>query len=102
MTLMGFSMIPLDQGPSFSRHVAGILSIVEDSGMDYRLNSMGTVVEGEWDELLAVLSRCFRHLEKESERISVHVTFDHRKGLSNALEKKLRSVEEKAGRDFRT
>jgi len=102
MTLMEFSMIPLDKGPSFSRHVAEILGIVEKSGLDYRLNPMGTVVEGEWNELLALLTRCFRHLEGDSERISVHVTFDHREGISKALEGKIRSVEEKAGRGFRT
>jgi uncharacterized protein (TIGR00106 family) len=101
MTLMAFSMIPLDKGPSFSRYVAGILEIVDQSGLDYRLNPMGTVVEGEWDELVALLTRCFRHLEGDSERISVHVTFDHRKGISKAMEGKIRSVEEKAGRDFR-
>jgi len=102
MTLMEFSMIPLDKGPSLSRYVARILAVVDDSGLPYRLNPMGTVVEGEWEELLALLTRCFKVLEKNSERISLTVKFDHRKGVNGALDRKIRSVEEKAGRTFKT
>lgn len=102
MTVMEFSMIPLDKGPSFSRYVARTLSIVEESGLEYRLNPMGTVVEGEWDALMDLLTRCFRALEEESERISLQVKVDHRKGVTGALEAKIRSVETSAGRTFKT
>ncbi len=98
---MDFSMIPLDKGSSFSRYVAGVLTLVEESGLDYRINPMGTVVEGEWDDLLALLTRSFRALEKVSDRISLQVKFDYRKGVSGALDSKIRSVEEKAGRSFK-
>ncbi len=101
MTLMEFSMIPLDKGPSFSSYVARLLDIVEASGLDYRLNPMGTVVEGDWDELLELLTRCFRELEKDSNRISLTVKFDHRKGVRGALDTKIRSVEQKAGKTFK-
>jgi len=102
MTLMEFSIIPLDKGASMGTYVARVLSVVDESGLDYRLNPMGTVVEGEWDELLELLTRCFRVLEKESDRISVQVKFDYRKGVSGALESKISSVEAKAGRSFKT
>jgi len=101
MTLMEFSMIPLDKGSSFSRYVADILKIVDESDLDYRLNPMGTVVEGDWNDLLTLLTRCFRSLEKESERISLQVKFDHRKGVSGALESKIQSVKKKAGRSLK-
>jgi uncharacterized protein (TIGR00106 family) len=102
MTLMEFSMIPLDKGVSFSPYVARSLAIVEESGLDYRLNPMGTVVEGEWHELLDLLNRCFLALASDSDRISLQVKFDHRKGVAGALDAKIGSVEEKAGRSFRT
>jgi len=98
---MEFSIIPLDKGVSMGTHVARVLSVVDESGLDYRLNAMGTVVEGEWDDLLELVTRCFRVLEKESDRISVQVKFDYRKGVSGALESKILSVEAKAGRSFR-
>lgn len=102
MTLMEFTMIPLDKGASFSPYVARILTLVDESGLPYRLNPMGTVVEGEWKDLLELLTRCFRELEKDSERISLSVKFDHRKGVKGALDKKIKSVEDKAGRHFKT
>ena len=102
MTLMEFSIIPLDKGTSLSQYVAGILAIIDKSGLDYRLNPMGTVVEGEWSELLRLLTECFRALEKDCERISLHASFDFRKGVSGALDRKIKSVEAQAGRSFRT
>jgi uncharacterized protein (TIGR00106 family) len=102
MTLMEFSLIPLDKGGSFSQYVAKTLSIIHKSGLDYRLNPMGTVVEGDWDELLGLLTECFRDLEKQSDRISLHANFDFRRGVSGAIEGKIRSVENKAGHSFRT
>ncbi|MFH0786437.1 MAG: MTH1187 family thiamine-binding protein [Pseudomonadota bacterium] len=98
MTLMEFSMIPLDKGTSFSDYVARILTIIDQSGLDYRLNPMGTVVEGEWEDLLTLLTRCFRDLEKDSSRISLQVKFDYRKGSEPRMESKVRSVLDKSGR----
>jgi uncharacterized protein (TIGR00106 family) len=102
MTLMEFSMIPLDKGPHFSPYVARILKIVDESGLAYRLNPMGTVVEGEWQPLLDLLTKCKQALEQDCERISLQVKFDARKGVVNALESKIKSVQEKAGKMFRT
>lgn len=102
MALMEFSMIPLDKGARFSTYVARTLDLVDRSGLAYRLNPMGTVVEGEWDDLLGLLTTCFRALEKESDRISLQVKFDCRKGVTGALDAKLKSVEEKAGKTLRT
>jgi len=58
------------------------------------------VVEGEWDELLGLLTKCYRDLEKDSSRIIIQAKFDCRKGVSGALDRKIRSVEEKAGLRF--
>jgi uncharacterized protein (TIGR00106 family) len=102
MTLMEFTIIPLDKGPRFSQYVAEILDIVDKSGLDYRLNPMGTVVEGNWDDLLSLIDTCFKSLEKQSDRISLQVKFDHRKGVTNALDSKIQSVKEKLGRSIKT
>jgi uncharacterized protein (TIGR00106 family) len=102
MALMEFSMIPLDKGSSFSTYVAGSMKLIDESGLDYRMNPMGTVVEGDWEELIALLTRCYRTLEAISDRILVTVKFDCRKGVSGALDRKIKSVEEKAGRRLKT
>jgi uncharacterized protein (TIGR00106 family) len=96
MALMEFTLIPLDKGSSFSKYVAGTISVIKKSGLDYRLNPMGTAVEGEWEELLDLLTKCYRNLEKESDRISLSVKFDIRKGVKGALTNKIKSVQEKS------
>jgi uncharacterized protein (TIGR00106 family) len=101
MTLMEFSMIPLDKGSSFSKYVAKNLEIIDRSGLDYRLGPMGTCVEGEWEELLALLTSCFRALETVSERVSVSVKIDHRQGRSGRLAGKIASVEAQVGRPLK-
>jgi uncharacterized protein (TIGR00106 family) len=102
MALMEFSMVPLDRGPRFSPYVARVLEVVAGSGLPYRLHAMGTVVEGEWDELVALLTACQRALAEVSDRISVSAKFDVRKGVTGALEDKVRKVEAEAGRSFST
>lgn len=101
MTLMEFSIMPLDKGVSLSTYVARALTIVEESGLEYRLNPMGTVVEGDWQDLLDLLTRCLRDLERDSERINLQVKFDHRKGVTGAIDRKVQSLQEKAGRQFK-
>ena len=102
MTLMEFSIFPLDKGAGLGPYVARALSIVEKSGLEYRLNPMGTVVEGEWEDLLKLLTGCLRDLERDSERINIQAKFDHRKGVSGAISSKIKSVQAKAGIQFRT
>ncbi len=102
MTLMEFSIVPLDKGVSLSAYVAKVLDVVDKSGLDYKLGPMGTVVEGEWDEVTALLTRCFRTLEAESDRITMTVKFDCRKGGSGRLTAKTDRVQAQLGRRLKT
>jgi uncharacterized protein (TIGR00106 family) len=102
MKMMEFPIFPLDKGISLSTYVSKALTIVEKSGLEYRLTPMGTVVEGEWDDLVNLLTRCFRGLEKDSNRISLQVKFDHRKGDSGAISRKIETVQKKMGRKLKT
>ena len=75
---MEFSITPMDQGQSVGEFVARCVEIVDRSGLDYRLHSMGTVVEGELDPLLDLLKQSFEALQSDSHRISCSVKFDYR------------------------
>ncbi len=52
MVLLEFSMSPLGKSESVGKYVSRSLDLIDRSGVDYRLNPMGTVLEGEWDECL--------------------------------------------------
>jgi uncharacterized protein (TIGR00106 family) len=102
MYLMEFSMSPLEKGESVSAYVARSLKIIDASGLDYRLHAMGTIVEGELDELLQVLKKCFDAMSEDSDRITCSAKFDFRRGHQGRLESKVSSVERKLGRDLKT
>lgn len=95
--LVAFSVVPLGKGASVSPQVARVLKIVDESGVSYKANPMGTVLEGEWDEVMGLVRKCHAEVMKDAERVITTITIDDRKGKEERMEKKLASVEEKLG-----
>ena len=101
MVVLDFSMIPLGKGESVSPFVARSLDIIDRSGLPYRCHAMGTVLEGELDEVLEVVKRCFHAMAADCNRIECAIKMDYRKGYANRLDGKVASVEAKLGRQVR-
>lgn len=99
--LLEFSMTPLDKGESISPYVSRSLDIIDKSGVDYRLNSMGTVLEGDWDQVMGVVRQCFERMSEDCGRITCSLKIDYRKGKEGRLVAKVKSVEEKVGRKLK-
>lgn len=99
--LLEFSMSPLGAGESVSAQVAASLDIIDRSGIPYRLNPMGTVLEGEWDEVMGVVKQCLDEMSRNCDRVTCVVKFDWRRGATGRLESKIASVEQRLGRSLR-
>jgi uncharacterized protein (TIGR00106 family) len=82
--------------------VARALDIIDKSGLPYQLTPMGTILEGEWDEVLAVVTACYQALRVDCERIGVNIKIDARSGGGGRLKSKLESVQAKLGRQLST
>jgi len=54
---------------------------------------MGTSIEGEWDEVMGVITRCMEELKKDCGRLYMTMKVDCRTGVSGRMEKKVRAVE---------
>ena len=102
MVLLEFAMSPTGEGESLSRHVARILDIIDRSGITYQLTAMGTILEGDWEAVMAVVSDCFRALQADCHRISMNLKMDYRAGSESRLESKIDAVEGHVGRKLRT
>lgn len=102
MVLLEFSMSPMNKGESVSPYVARSLDIIDKSGLPYQLTPMGTIIEGEWDEVMAVVSACFKAMSADCERIGTHIKIDYRAGPGGRIKSKIASVEEKLGRKLAT
>jgi uncharacterized protein (TIGR00106 family) len=78
------------------------LDIVDRSGLPYKLGPLGTCIEGEWPEVMAVIQKCYEALAADCNRIACTVKMDYRKGHAGAIDAKVESVEKKLGRKLRT
>lgn len=100
--LVFVSMTPIGKGESVSEYVARVVDIVDRSGLDYVLTPMGTIVEGEsWEQVMSVLKEGFESLKKDCPRVSITMKIDYREGKEGRLKAKVRSVEEKIGREIK-
>ncbi len=102
MVLLEFSMSPLGKGESVSTYVSRSLEIIDQSGVEYRLNPMGTVLEGEWDEVFHVVRQCYERMKKDCNRISCTIKVDYRKGHEGRLRGKIASVEKRLKKPLKT
>lgn len=94
--LVEFSMFPTDKGESVSPYVTRIIKMIDESGVPYKLTSMGTVFETETiDEALELIKRAYQQLEPDCNRVYSVVKFDIRKGKSGRMVQKIKSVESK-------
>lgn len=102
MVLLEFSMYPLGKGESVSEYVARSLDIIDKSGVSYRLTPMGTVLEGDWDEVMTVVKACHEAMRQTCARVETNIKIDFREGDKSRLNAKIHSVEAKLGRGLST
>ncbi|EGV50533.1 hypothetical protein Rifp1Sym_cw00010 [endosymbiont of Riftia pachyptila (vent Ph05)] len=97
--LLEFSMFPTDQGESVSEQVSQVIAMIRDSGVDYQLTPMGTIIEtAELGDALALVERAYQLLERQGcRRVYSSLKLDIRQGKDQRLAQKIRSVEEKIG-----
>jgi len=102
MVLLEFAMAPHGQGESLSEYVARILDVIDKSGVPYQRTPMGTILEGEWDDLMGVVTACFKALQTDCARIGMNLKVDYRAGPESRLRSKTEKVEAHLGRKLAT
>ncbi len=82
--------------PSVSRYVAGVERILRETTLKHQLTAMGTIIEGDVDEILAVVRRMHEHpFTQGALRVSTSLRIDDRRDQEHTIDGKMRSVEEK-------
>jgi len=99
--IVSFSVIPMGSSSSVGDKIAEILKIVDSSGLPYKINPMGTVVEGEWDDIMKLIKKCHKTIMKSVERTITTISIDDRKGKTRRIDEKVTSVERKIGRTLK-
>jgi uncharacterized protein (TIGR00106 family) len=92
MILAEFSITPIGAGESLSTYVAECMKIVKESGLPHELTAMGTIVEGEWDEVMAVIKACHMAVRAKCRRVSTLIKIDDREAPPGRIKVKVESV----------
>jgi uncharacterized protein (TIGR00106 family) len=100
--VVNFSIVPIGKDSSLSAKVAEVLKIVSESGIDYKLHSMGTILEGDWDEIMRLIKKCHKIIAKDSDRVLTTITIDDHMGRTGRIAGKVKSVEKKLGKKLKT
>lgn len=96
--LFEFAMFPTDKGESASPYVSRIIGMIRESGANYKLTPMGTVIETETiEEALEIIKNAYSLLQPDCNRVYSTVKFDIRKGPKGRMEKKIQSIVNKIG-----
>jgi uncharacterized protein (TIGR00106 family) len=91
--LVAFSVTPLGAGEDVGELVAEAVRVVRASGLPNRTDAMFTTVEGEWDEVMAVVKAATEAVAARAPRVSLVLKADLRPGVTDAMTKKVESVE---------
>ena len=83
--LAELEIIPLGtKTASLSALLAEVAKLIDSSGLDYRVGPMGTVVEGDWDQIMRLARQCHIAVLQSSHRVmttgdalSLNATFVH-------------------------
>ena len=91
--LVAFSVTPLGVGEGVAEYVADAVAVVRASGLPNRTDAMFTTVEGEWDEVMAVVKQAVDAVAARAPRVSITLKADIRPGVTGALQTKVDAVE---------
>jgi len=95
--LVAFSVSPLGaSGDDGSVHeaVAAAVRVVRDSGLPNQTDAMFTTIEGDWDEVFAVVKAATDAVAAFGPRVSLVLKADIRPGYSGELTGKVERVEQ--------
>jgi uncharacterized protein (TIGR00106 family) len=97
MAVVFLTITPLGTGtPSVSRYVAGVERILRGTSLTHQLTAMGTIIEGDLDEILAVVRRMHEHpFTQGAVRVSTLLKIDDRRDKEHTIAGKMASVEQK-------
>ena len=102
--LAELEIVPIGtKSASLSDLLVEVAKLVDQSGLDYRVGPMGTVVEGDWDRIMQLAKQCHQAILKSADRVMTTIRVDDRKDKPgpNRIVQKVQSLEAKVGRPLK-
>lgn len=95
MAVVELSIVPVGTGStSISGYIRQAVSILKEKGLKYSVTPMGTVMEGDLEEVLEVCKQMHQSvLSSDVDRAVTTIKIDDRKDKELTMESKVRAVE---------
>jgi uncharacterized protein (TIGR00106 family) len=93
--IVAFSISPTtgDETGGVSEAVTAAVRVVRESGLPHETNAMFTNIEGEWDEVMAVVKKAVDVVAAVSPRVGLVLKADIRPGFDGQMAAKVERVE---------
>lgn len=86
------SITPLDKGESVSKYVSKAVKVIKESGLEWQLTPMGTIIAGEnTSQVFDIINKAIESLD-DCNRISISIKIDYRKNRTGKMSDKVESV----------
>lgn len=96
MAICEVSIVPIGEGISVSKFVAGCQKVLDTTGLNYQLNPMGTVIEGELDQIYDAVKKMQQSVfDKGAKRVYSVIKIDDRRDKEHNMDYKIKSVRDK-------
>lgn len=99
--LVELNINPLGRGTHLSNDLGEILKLIDDSGLRYALTPLGTCIEGEWDDVMALIKDCHKRVRTMSSHVFTTLRIEDEEGATNKIQENILSVERAAGRTLK-
>ena len=96
-TLIAVAIAPFGVGDELAAEVSEVVRVIRASGLPQRTTAMFTEIEGEWDEVMAVVKEATFLLAEKGIRTEVVLKADIRPGFHNTIDEKIRKVDDALG-----
>jgi uncharacterized protein (TIGR00106 family) len=92
--IVAFSITPLGVGEEVAEYVADAVRVVRASGLPNETDAMFTMIEGEWDEVMALIKAACDAVGARAPRVGLSLKADIRPGVADAMRSKIASLEQ--------
>ncbi|MCX8094553.1 MAG: MTH1187 family thiamine-binding protein [Candidatus Goldbacteria bacterium] len=94
MAIMEISIIPIGtKTTSVSKYVASAVKIIKHHGLKYKLCPMGTIIEGDIEQLFNIAEVMHESVFREgATRVVTNIKIDDRRDKKSSMEQKIKSV----------
>jgi uncharacterized protein (TIGR00106 family) len=99
VVIIAFSVTPLGVGEDVGELVADAVRVVRASGLPNHTDAMFTSIEGEWDDVMAVVKAAVEAVQQKTNRVSMVLKADIRAGVTNGLVSKVDELERYLSKD---